>query len=117
VAVELGVDRIGVEGSSLAVVVGSLVAGVRIGVVGEDRLRIEERGDIEAVQAVQGSLVLQLELPAVVQQAALPEEGSRYRAVGLAGVAEVELLVEKLDCMQRIVDLAGAVEAGLLEEE
>jgi hypothetical protein len=55
----------------------------------------------------------------VVQQAALLEEGSRYRAVGLAGVAEVELLVERLDCMRRmqVVDLAGVVEAGLLEEE
>jgi hypothetical protein len=55
----------------------------------------------------------------VVQQAALLEEGSQYRAVGLAGVAEVELLVERLDCMQRmqVVDLAGVVEAGLLEEE
>jgi hypothetical protein len=135
VAGELGAGRIGVEGSSLAVGVGSQVAGVRIGAVGEDRLRIEELGGIEAglgslyfrfqwvgievVRAVQGSLGLQLELPVVVQQAGLLEEESHHRAVGLAGVAEVELLVEKLDCMQRmlVVDLAGVVEPGMLEEE
>jgi hypothetical protein len=44
---------------------------------------------------------------------------SHYRAVGLVEVAEVELLVEKLDCMQRmpVVDLAEVVGAELLEEE
>jgi hypothetical protein len=133
VAVELGVGRIEVEGSSLAAVGDNLVAGVRIGAVGVDKLHIEGRGDIEAVldslcfqrvgtevvQVVQGSLGLQWELPVVVQRAALLEEGLHHRVVGLAGVAEVELLVEKLDCMQRmqVVDLAGVVEAGLLEEE
>jgi hypothetical protein len=126
VVVELGAGRIGVVGDIL-------VAGVRIGAVGEDRLHIEELGDIgaaqdslcfqwvgtEAVQAVQGSLGLPWELPVVAQQAALLEEGLQYRAVGLAGVAEVELLVEKPGCMQRmqVVDLAGVVEAGLPEEE
>jgi hypothetical protein len=106
VAVELEVGRIGVVG-------GILVAGARIGAVGEDRLHIEELGDIGAaqdslcfqgvdtvaVQAVRGSLGLRWELPVVVQQAAQREEGSQYRAVGLVEVAEVELLVEKLDCM------------------
>jgi len=126
VAVELGAGRIGVVGNSLAVVVDSLAAGV-------DTLRIEELGDIEAVldslcfqrvgteavQAAQGSLGLQWELLVVVQQAVLPEEGSQYRAVGLVEVAEVELLVEKPDCMQRmpVVDLAEVVGAALLEEE
>jgi len=126
VVVELGAGRIGVVGDIL-------VAGVRIGAVGEDRLHIEELGDIgaaqdslcfqwvgtEVVQAVQGSLGLPWELPVVAQQAALLEEGSQHRAVGLAGVAEVELLVEKPGCMQRmqVVDLAGVVEAGLPEEE
>ena len=123
---ELEAGRIGVVGDIL-------VAGVRIGAVGEDRLHIEELVDIgaaqnslcfqwvgtEAVQAVQGSLGLQWELPVVVQQAAQLEEGSHYRAVGLVEVAEVELLVEKLDCMQRmpVVDLAEVVGAELLEEE
>jgi hypothetical protein len=134
VAVELGAGRIGVEGSSWAVGVGSRVAGVRTGAVGEDKLHIEERGGIgagldslcsqwwvgiEVVRAVQGSLGLQWELLVVVQLAALLEEGSHHRVVGLAGVAAVELLVEKLDYMQcmQVVGLAGAVGAGLLEEE
>jgi hypothetical protein len=113
VAGELGAGRIGVEGGSLAVVVGSLVAGVRIGAAGEDTPHIEGLGDIEVVldslcfqlvgievvQAVLGSLGLQWELLVVVQQAGLLEEGSQYRAVGLAGVAEAGLLEEEWDCM------------------